>query len=155
VDVQNTFNSVSRIVVFQKLQSCITNTLDQLFPFVHWFYTCITNLTFRYLKMELCNISSFITCMIYTLISYIESTTQIYWKMWNPCDNRSFIGSYFICQHIYLCVRHVFNAWYLYVKCMNLWMNELLTVFIINSLHVNCDLPISTISQRLLNARIS
>ncbi len=55
--------------------------------------------------------------------------------MRNPCDIHPFIGLYFIHWHIYLCVKLVFNAWYLCVKCMNLWMNELCTIFIINSFH--------------------
>jgi hypothetical protein len=61
----------------------------------------------------------------YTLISCIENTleTRIYKKQ-NLCDICSFIGSYFIHQHIYLCVKCVFNAWYLYVKCANYeWIN--------------------------------
>jgi len=48
----------------------------------------------------------------------------------------SFIGLHFICQRIYSCVKHVFNAWYLCVKCTNLWMNELHMTFIINLSHV-------------------
>jgi hypothetical protein len=59
-------------------------------------------------------ICSFIICMFYTLISYIENTfeTWIYKKMRNLWDILSFIGLYFICQHIYLCVKFVFNALY-------------------------------------------
>jgi hypothetical protein len=38
VNVQNTFNLVSWTTILKELQSS-TNTLDQLFPFVHWFYT--------------------------------------------------------------------------------------------------------------------
>ncbi len=38
VDVQNMFGLVSRIAIFQELWSC-TSTLDQIFPFVHQFYT--------------------------------------------------------------------------------------------------------------------
>jgi hypothetical protein len=51
--------------------------------------------------------------MFCALISCIENTfgTQIYKKMWNTCDVYSFINSYFIRQHIYLYVKHVFNAW--------------------------------------------
>ncbi len=50
--------------------------------------------------------------MFYTLILCIENTfeTQIYRKMQKSCDICSFIGSYFICQHIYLCVKPVFNT---------------------------------------------
>jgi hypothetical protein len=76
--------------------------------------------------------------MFNTFILCIQNTfhTWIYRKMKNLCDNHSFIGSYFIHQHIYPCVKHVFNAWYLCAKCTNLWMNELYTIFIINSSHV-------------------
>ncbi len=83
-------------------------------------------------------IRSFIIRMFYTLISYIENKfeTWIYRKMWNLCDIRSFIGLYFIHQHIYMCVKCVFSALYSRVKCMNLWINELHTIFIINSLYV-------------------
>jgi hypothetical protein len=97
----------------------------------------ITNLASQDLEMESCNISSCIICMLHTVISCIENTfdTWIYWKMWNSCDIHSFIGLYFICQHIYLCVKHVFDAWYSCVKCTNSWMNELCTIFIINSSH--------------------
>jgi hypothetical protein len=65
----------------------------------------------------------------------IENTfgTWIYWKMQNLCDIHSFIGSYFIHQHINPCLKCVFSAWYSCKKCTNLWMNELLTIFIINS----------------------
>ncbi len=52
------------------------------------------------------------------------------------CDIHLLIGLYFVHQHIYSCVKHVFNTWYLYVKWMNLWMNTLCTIFIINSSHV-------------------
>jgi hypothetical protein len=55
--------------------------------------------------------------------------------MKNPSDIRSFIGSYFIYQHIYPCVKLIFNAWYSCKNCTNLWMNELHTIFIINSSH--------------------
>jgi hypothetical protein len=55
---------------------------------------------------------------------------------WNSCDIRSFIGLYLICQHVYSCVKHVFNAWYSCAKCMNLWMDEICKIFIINSLYV-------------------
>jgi hypothetical protein len=42
------------------------------------------------------------------------------------CEIRvKFIDLYFIHQHIYSCVKHVFNTWYLCEKCTNLWMNEL------------------------------
>ncbi len=50
--------------------------------------------------------------------------TWIYKKMQNLCDICSFIGLYFIHQHIHPCVKRVFNAWYLYAKCANYkWMN--------------------------------
>jgi hypothetical protein len=39
VDIQNTFNSIFQTTIFQELRSCI-GTLDYIFPFVHWFYTC-------------------------------------------------------------------------------------------------------------------
>jgi hypothetical protein len=76
--------------------------------------------------------------MFHALISCVKNIfdTQIYWKMQNPCDIHSFIGSYFIYQHIYPCVKHVFNAWYSHVKYTNLWMNKLCMIFIINSWHV-------------------
>ncbi len=87
--------------------------------------------------------------MFHTLISYIENTfdTLIYWKIQNMCEVRSFIGVYFICQHIYLYVKHVFNAWYLCVKCMNLWMNVLHTTFIINSSHVKFVMNVTKILE--------
>jgi hypothetical protein len=52
--------------------------------------------------------------------------------LWTNVPICSFIGLYFICQRIYSCFEHVFNAWYLCVKCTNLWMNELRAIFIIN-----------------------
>ncbi len=64
--------------------------------------------------------------------------------MQNLCDIRLFIGSYFICQHIYLCVKHVFNAWYSCVKCTKLWMNEFYTIFIINLSYVKFVMWIKT-----------
>jgi len=75
--------------------------------------------------------------IFHTLISCIENTFERYicWKMSNLSDIHSFIGSYFIHQHIYLCVKRVFNAWHLCIKCMNVWMNKLHTIFIINFLH--------------------
>jgi hypothetical protein len=65
--------------------------------------------------------------MFHALILCIENTfdTWIYKKMWNSCDICSFISLYFIHQHIYLCVKCVFNAWYSYIKCTNIWMKEL------------------------------
>jgi len=62
--------------------------------------------------------------------------TQIYKKIWNLCDIHSFIGLYFIYQHIRMYFKHVFNTWNSYVKFMNLWMDKLLMIFIINSLHI-------------------
>jgi hypothetical protein len=65
---------------------------------------------------------------------YISRTSIVHWKhIWHTylLENvkfmwiHSFIGSYFIHQHIFPCVKHVFNAWYSYVKCTNLWMDEL------------------------------
>jgi hypothetical protein len=38
---------------------------------------------------------------------------------------------------IYLCVKHVFNAWYLCAKHTNWWMNELCTISNTKSLDVN------------------
>jgi hypothetical protein len=55
--------------------------------------------------------------------------------MQNSCDILSFIDLYFIYQHIYLYIKCVFNAWYLCVKCMNLWMNEFDMISIVNSSH--------------------
>ncbi len=55
--------------------------------------------------------------------------------MHNSCDIHSFIGLNFISQHIYLCVKHVFAAWYLCAKCTNLWMNEFFMIYIVNLLH--------------------
>jgi hypothetical protein len=65
----------------------------------------ITNLTFHDLVIEIMQnlfIHNFTFC---TLISCIENTfnTWIYKKIQNLCDIHSFIGSYFIHQHIYLC----------------------------------------------------
>jgi hypothetical protein len=76
--------------------------------------------------------------MFHAFMSCIENTfdKQIYNMKRNLCDIRSFIGSYFICQHIYPCVKYVFNTWYSCVKCKNLWMDELCTIFIINLSHV-------------------
>jgi len=76
--------------------------------------------------------------MFQALISCIENTfdTWIYRKMQNSYDNHSFIGSYFIRQHIYPCVKCVFNTWYSCAKCTNIWMNELRTIFIFNLSHV-------------------
>jgi hypothetical protein len=49
----------------------------------------------------------------------------------------SFIHRFvFYLSHIYSCVKHVFNIWYLCAKCTNLWMNELCTISIINLSHV-------------------
>jgi hypothetical protein len=77
-------------------------------------------------------------CTFHTLILCIENTfdTQIYWKMQNLCDIHLFIFLYFIHQHIYPCVKCVFNASYLCIKCMKLWMNKLCMIFIFNSSYV-------------------
>jgi hypothetical protein len=85
----------------------------------------------------LCKIHSFIIPTFHALISCIENTfdTWIYRKMQNSCDIHLFIGSYFIRQYIYPCVKCVFNAWYFCLNCMNLWMNKLHMIFIINSSH--------------------
>jgi hypothetical protein len=101
-------------------------------------YIYITNLTFHNLIMKLCKICSFIIHTFHTLILCIENKfdTQIYRKMQNSCDICSFIGSYFIYQHFYPCVKCVSNTWYSCVKCTSLWTNKLHTIFIINSLHV-------------------
>jgi len=92
----------------------------------------ITNLASHDLVMEFIKICSFIICTFHTLKLCIENTfeTQIYWKMQNLCDIRSFINLYFICQHIYLCVKHVLNTWYSCIKCTNLCMNEFQKIFI-------------------------
>jgi len=74
---------------------------------------------------------------VMTLILCIENTyeTRIYQKMPNPCDICSFIGLYFIYQHIFFCVKRIFNTWYSCVKWTNLWMNEFCMIFIIISSH--------------------
>jgi hypothetical protein len=79
-------------------------------------------------------IRSFIICTFQALISCIENTfdTWIYWKMQNQCDIHLFISLYFIRQHIYMCVKRLFNTWYSCVKCTNLWMDK---IFTINSSH--------------------
>jgi hypothetical protein len=76
--------------------------------------------------------------IFHALISCIENTFERYicWKMSNLSDIHSFIGSYFIHQHIYLCVKRVFNAWTyewtnftqfsLLIFCiLNLWLYHL------------------------------
>jgi len=74
-------------------------------------------------------------------ISHIDITitntfdTQIYKKMGTSYDIHSFIGSYFICEHFYACVKCILNVRYLCVKCMDLQINKLCTIFIINSSH--------------------
>jgi hypothetical protein len=99
---------------------CVINTIHN-----------ITNLAFHDLVMESIKICSFIIHTFHTLILCIENTfeTQIYWKMQNLCDICSITSSYFIHQHIYLCVKHVFNTWYSCIKCTNLRMNEFQKIF--------------------------
>jgi len=82
-------------------------------------------------------IHSFIIRKFHTLISCIQNTfnTWIYKKMKILCDILSFICFYFIRQHIYSCVKCVFNTWYLCVKCTNIWMKFFCMIFIINSLN--------------------
>ncbi len=96
-------------------------------------------------------IYSIIICTFHILISCIENTfeTWIYWKMQNMCDIHTFIGSYFIHQHIYACVKHAFNTWYSCIKCTNLWMNEFHTIFIINVSHAKFVISIHKLSMKL------
>ncbi len=55
--------------------------------------------------------------------SYVLHINIMQWKPWiskkmqNTCDICSFVGVYFMHQHIYPCVKHVFNTWYWHVKC--------------------------------------
>ncbi len=65
----------------------------------------------------------------------IHLTHRFVGRWGNLRDIFSFIVSYFICWHIYSCVKRLFNAWYSCVKCMNLWMKEVCTIFIINLFH--------------------
>jgi hypothetical protein len=97
---------------------------------------CITNLTSHDLVIKIMP-NLFIIHMFHTLISCIENTfeTLVYRKMRNLYDIYSFIGLCFICWHIYLCVKSVFNTWYLCLKWINLWMNKFHTNFIINLSH--------------------
>ncbi len=37
-----------------------------------------------------------------------------------------------LCTILYICVKHVFNTWYLCMKCMDLWMNEFCTISLLN-----------------------
>jgi len=55
--------------------------------------------------------------------------------MQNSCDIHSFIGLYFIHQHIYPCVNHVFNTWYSCVKMYEPLNERTSHDFIINSSH--------------------
>ncbi len=100
--------------------------------------TNITNLTSHDLIMEI--VQNLFIHNLYISHIYITITNtfdaKIYKKMRNSCDICSFICSYFICQHFYSCVKCVFNVWYSCVKCINPWINELCTIFIINSSHV-------------------
>jgi hypothetical protein len=57
--------------------------------------------------------------------------------MQKSCDIRSFIGSYFIYQHIYFCVKHVFNTWYSHV---NVWTYEWTNFIAWFSLLIQCML---------------
>ncbi len=88
---------------------------------------------------------------------YVSHINIVHWKhIWvmDILDIRSFIGSYFICQHIYLCVKRVFNAWYLCKKCTNLWMNELHMIFIINSLHAKFVMYVFALIYHILQLHI-
>jgi hypothetical protein len=99
----------------------------------------ITNLTFHDLVMKIMQI-------LFIDNLYISCTDIVHWKhIWHIFIRRckiyvtfihSFIGLYFICQHIYPCIKCVFNVWYSCVKCMHLWMDEFHTIFIINLSHV-------------------
>jgi hypothetical protein len=78
----------------------------------------ITNLASHNLIMEIMqNLfihNSYVSCIDIVHCNTFE--THIYKKMWNSCHIHSFISPYFISQDIYLCVKHVLNAWYLCVK---------------------------------------
>jgi len=99
----------------------------------------ITNLASHNLIMEIMQ-------NLFICDSYISCTTIMHWKhIWHTDlhedekfvhDIHSFIGSYFIHQHIYPCFKCVFNTWYSCVKCINLQMNEFCMTFIINLLLV-------------------
>jgi hypothetical protein len=102
----------------------------------YWSHLLITNLASHNLVMEIMQNS-------FNHNSYVSLIKIVYWKhIWNTNlleDAKfmwhSFIGLYFIHQHNYMCVKHVFNAWYSYVKCTNLWMNELCMIFVISASH--------------------
>jgi len=87
--------------------------------------------------------------MFHAVISCIENTftTQIYRKMWNLCGICLFKNLYFICQHIYLFVIFVFNAWHSYVRRINVWMNKFCMIFIINFSHVKFVIHFSKLFQ--------
>ncbi len=87
---------------------------------------------------------------------YISRINIMHWKhIWNmnlledaKSMWHSFIHrSYFIHQHIYSCVKHVFNAWYLCVKCTNLEMNKFHMVFIINTPHAKFVIITNVVTQ--------
>jgi hypothetical protein len=96
----------------------------------------ITNLAFHDLIMEIMQ-----NLFIYNL--YVSCIDIMHWKhiwhtdllkdaksVWHLFIHRFIL--HFICQHIYSCVKRVFNAWCLCVKSMNLWMNELHMIFNVN-----------------------
>jgi len=93
-------------------------------------------------------------------ISHIDITitntfdTQIYKKMGTSYDIHSFIGSYFICEHFYACVKCILNVRYLCVKCMNLQINKLCTIFIINSSHAKFVIKNPKVSSTYININI-
>ncbi len=98
--------------------------------FLFFCYYNITNLVSNNLVMKILQ-NSYIHN---SYISHIFDTWII--ERCEICVICSFIGSYFIHQHIYPCVKFVFNTWYSCVKCTKLWMNKFCMIFIINSSHV-------------------
>jgi len=80
-----------------------------LFNFIPFAY--ITNLTSHDLIMEIMQILFIHNLYVHLLILCIKNTfdTQIYRKMQNLCDIIH-LNSHFIYQHIYSCVKHVFNT---------------------------------------------
>jgi hypothetical protein len=102
--------------------------------------------------------NSFIHNSYVSSIDCIENTfdAQIYRKMQNSYDIRSFIRvSNMFSMHDILCV-----------KCTNLWMNKLCTIFIINLSHVkfmmqtantcgNCIKTLHIITRKIKNRLIN
>jgi hypothetical protein len=101
--------------------------------FCHTYY-CIKNLTFNDSIMEI----------VWSLFIHIFCTKVImHWKhVWhiNKCVKRiiyDIMNGQTSYHFIYLCVTYVFNAWYLCMKCTNLRMNKLCTIFSMKSSNVN------------------